>query len=338
MKSGLFLMSGLALMSAFMACSNDDELQAVVQAEGTPLVVQSVGVAGVDTKAGIRAASFKDGVTLGLFIYTGNLTGSYDVVSGSTVNVPYQKSTVGSAEKWTAANPIVLSSKAGNVFAYYPYVSSSSTPSAIPVTVSTAQGTGLSNGTEDALEQTDYMYSTSVSNVSNKKSAIANLVMNHALAMLSFKFVTGSPAYPGTGTVSSIKIYNVNGAQVVSTGSGTMNISTGVATATSPATGNSITVSPNITAATMNGGDESKVAKMLVYPTGSISTNQAELLVTIDGNNYKVPVPAGTGWAKGTNNTYTLTLKGTGLSITKVSIAQWQTGQAVSADIQTPEV
>ena len=173
MKKSYLLLAGLALMSAFTACSNEDEMKAVAQAEGTPLVVESVGVAEVGTKAGITAGSFSGSEKIGLYIYTGakgTLSGDYNTASSSipTVNVPYTQ-----GNPWTAAQPIILSSTTGVVYGYYPHNESyRGTGADVPVTVAAVQGTGQSAGTADASEQADYMYATAVENISNKSEKI----------------------------------------------------------------------------------------------------------------------------------------------------------------------
>lgn len=346
MKSGLFLMAGLALMSAFTACSNDDEMKAVAQAEGTPLVVQSVGVAEVGTKAGITAGSFSGSETIGLYIYTGakgTLSGAYNTASSSipTVNVPYTQ-----GNPWTAAQPIILSSTTGVVYGYYPHSGSAGDGSAVPVSVAADQGTGQSAGTADASEQADYMYATAVENISNKSARIATLTMNHALAMITFKFVQTSDdniKYPGAGKVSKIILKNVdNTKSALKTGDGRMNIYSGATTggvATVSSQPASITVQPSTETTLMGETAAAKLPRILVYPNTAVAAGDVEAIITVDGNDYKVPIPAltsTTGWNKGVNYTYTFTLKGTELQVTNVSIAPWVDKAEVGGDIQTP--
>ena len=338
MKKCLILMAGVALMSAFTACSNDDDVIAVAEGEGTPLVVESVGLDQASTKAGIFAAKFSNGEKIGVFIYSGakgTLSGAYNQTSTgiATTNVPYTQG----ASSWTATQPIILSSKMGVVYAYYPYNADYAlTGSDVPVTVAPTQGTGISAGTKDADEQKDYMYADPVENKSNKAPTIALLTMKHALAMLSFKFVQseGTDKYPGAGNVSLIKLANISGGTVVKTGSGSMNIATGAVTAPAGATANTISVTPNV--ALMGKSENKDIPHMLVYP-GAVAAGKAQISVTVDGNTYNVAVPElASGWEQGKNYLYTLTLKGTALTITNVTITRWEEQTGGTGNLQNP--
>lgn len=326
-------------MSAFTACSNEEDIPQMAQANGSELVVKSVGVAEVGTKAGIRATSFTGNEQIGVFIYTGakgTMSGDYNTSSSSipTVNVPYQQ-----GSPWTAAQPIILSSTKGVVYGYYPYSESAGDGSAVPVNVAATQGSGQSDGSKDVDGQTDYMYATATENVSNSNATIATMKMNHALAMLTFAFKQSDATtdkYPGEGKVSKIILKNKDGKSAVKTGAATMNIYDGVITVGSndvesnPA---SITVTPDaekslldVTTSLEGTATYPWLPRMLVYPNNGVAGDDAELLITVDNKQYTVPVPALTstqGWQAGNNYTYTLTLKGTDLSITRVEIAEW---------------
>lgn len=335
-------------MSAFTACSNEDEIPQVAQANGSELVVKSVGVAEVSTKAGIRARKFSGNEQIGLFIYTGakgTMTGDYNTASSSTiptVNVPYSHNTSG--DTWSATQPIILSSTSGVVYGYYPYNSDDAykTPTAIPVTVAASQGSGQSAGTADD-GQTDYMYAEATESVSNSSATISTLTMKHALAMLTFAFKQSdqvSDKYPGEGKVSQIILKNKSGKSVVKTGAATMNIYSGVINGGSDVVDSnpaSITVSPDpekslldvttsLEGTTADTYTYPFLPRMLVYPNGGVADNEAELLITVDSRQYTVPVPAltsTTGWLAGNNYTYTLMLKGTDLVISNVAISEW---------------
>lgn len=327
-------------MSAFTACSNEDEMPQMAQSNGSELVVKNVGVAQVNTKAGIRGAAFANGEKIGVYIYTGaegTLSGDYNTSSSTipTVNVPYQQ-----GSPWSATQPIILSSTEGVVYGYYPYSESAGDGSAVPVNVAATQGSGQSDGSKDVDGQPDYMYATSTANVSNKAATINTMTMNHALAMLTFKFIQSSEIndkYPGEGKVSKITIANINDGTVVATGAGTMNIADGTATPTAAATDQTITVNPSTATSLMGEGSANLLPRMLVYPVASIDANKAEIQVTVDGNNYKLAIPElEDGWAKGKNYVYTLTLKGTALQINDVAITPWEETTGGAGNIQNP--
>lgn len=345
MKSGLFLMAGLALMSAFTACSNDDEMKAVAQAEGTPLVVQSVGVAEVGTKAGIFGTSFADGAAIGVYLNAGELGQAYNAndETSVTTNVSYTKG----ASSWSWGNPIMLSSTVGTVRAYYPYNSSySGTGIDVPVSVAAAQ-TSISSGTEDVSDQKDYMYATKVSDISNArdKSTIATLKMNHALAMVTFKFKNSdSNPYVGAGKVSEIKLFNKapETKAVIKTGAGTMNIDDGSITIADGAATAGITTTIAEGNQSLKGiDDKTKLPHLLIYPqavSGDIAEGDVKVTVTVDGSKYTLSLPALTGGFERANNyVYEFTLEGTRLTITNVEIANWTDKAQTGGNISTPD-
>ena len=344
-------------MSAFTACSNEDEMPQMAQINGSELVVNNVGVAEVNTKAGIRGTEFTGSEQIGLFIYTGakgTMTGDYNTTASTipTVNVPYGRN----AGKWSATQPIILSSTKGVVYGYYPYTSGDTykTPTAIPVTVAADQGSGQSDGKVDVTEQKDFMYATAVENISNANATISTLTMNHALAMVTFVFQQTSEMnnlYPGEGKVSEIVLKNVdNTKSAVKTGNGTMNSYDGVTTGGSAKVGDlpaSITISPAVTKSLMGvtttnegTGELPQLPRMLVYPNEGVAAGYAEAIITVDGNKYKVAIPALTitdgKWQKGNNYKYTLTMKGTGLVVENVAIEDWVGQEAGTGTIQTP--
>ena len=362
MRKFYAIMASVALMSAFTACNNEDEIPSpMTNGDGSELIVKSVGVASVDTKAGITAEQFTNNETLGLYIYRGNGINGTTIASGdekyndgsgsemlSTVNVPYQTN----GNSWSATQPIILSNVKGKVYAYYPYVQNNNTAGtsvdnglAVKVSVSATQGTGQSNGKKDQ-DQTDYMWATPWSDVSNAAPSV-NLVMNHALTMITFKFVqTSVPAekYPGEGKVSQIVLKNQSGKQAVKIGDATMNIATGVITG---GTAGSITLTPNHGETLMGVGDAEKLPRLLVYPSAAnITGDDAEVTVTVDGNTYTAKIPALTvesaasKWKPGNNYIYTLTMKGTKLVVSSVAITRWHdvdgnTGE--NMPVQTPD-
>ncbi|MGM9796425.1 MAG: fimbrillin family protein [Parabacteroides sp.] len=368
MKKSYLFLAGLALMSAFTACSNDDEVPTqMAQNENTELIVNTVGVSQVNTKAGIRAGEFTKGESLGLYIYRGDgikdgaISGEdakyNDGTTGiSTVNVPYQQN-YNTTGKWGAVQPIMLSNIVGKVYAYYPYIANNNAAGddvddglAVGVTVNEDQGTGQSAGIEDANGQTDYMWADVNEGVSNMKPVV-NLSMNHALAMISFTFVQSPDAndkYPGIGQVSSIVLKNKDGGahSPVTTGNATMNISDG--TITGNAAG-SITVSGITTPTLMDVSSSVNpdlIPRMLVYPSSqNVGNDEAQVVVTVDGKAYTVDIPAllvagqPAKWEANKNYEYTLTLRGVELVVNQVTIKTWTLveGNDGGMDVQNPD-
>lgn len=334
-----------AFAAAFMgmtSCNNDDDV--VNNSTPNQLQVTAVGLEGIQSRVGITAKAFTEGESLGLYIYRGegiaDQNKAYNELSStiSTTNVQYTEAD----GKWAAASQaIILSNVVGKVYAYYPYSSAyTGDGTNVPVSVAASQGTGQSDGTKDATEQADYMYATVVSGISNASNTVA-LTMNHALAMVSFKFEQtsdGTLTYPGEGKVSSIVLKNADGKSVIKAGDATMHIGTGAITGANAAE-NGITLSPDATATLMDVEDAEKLPRLLLYPVGAdMAAGDAKVTVTVDGNAYTLPIPAVTGgYVAGKNYEYTFTLKGTGLDVTSVSITEWVNVEQTGGDIQTPD-
>lgn len=363
------IMASVALMSAFTACSNEDEMPSqMANVNGTELTVQTVGVASVNTKSGITANAFTNGEKLGVYIYRGSDAAAIgagnrkynDATSTGlmqTENVPYQQGT-GTEGGWGATQKIILSNVKGTVYAYYPYAVSNddATRLAIPIKVLTNQGTGQTDGKKDYEVSTDqyqydYMWATPVTNKSNADPS-ASLTMNHALAMISFQFVqTSDPtvAYPGEGKVTKIELKNKTGKTSIKTGDATMSIKDGSLNLTSAVATSSIVLEPDQNPlidvkkdneGTLSTPNKPYLPRLLLYPNSALASDDAEVTFTVDGNNYTLPIPelAG-GWARGNNYLYTITLKGTGLEISNVTITQWadKTGNSTDMNVEQPD-
>ena len=353
MKKIYSLLASVALMSAFTACSSDDEMPSqMANVNGTELTVETVGVAGVNTKSGITANAFTNGEKLGLYIYRGSDDAAIDAENRKyndatstglkpTENVPYDQTASG----WTATQKIILSNVQGTVYAYYPYAASNTdaTRLTIPISVAADQGDGQTDGVKDYTDQNqyDYMWATPVTGRSNMKPK-ANLTMNHALAMISFKFVqTDDPTvlYPGLGNVTKIELKNKSGKSAIKTGDATMSIKDGSLNLTSAVATSSIVLQPTENPL-INETAAAKLPRLLLYPNSGVAADDAEVTFTVDGNNYTLAIPAlNDGWTRGNNYLYTITLKGTALEISNVTITQWNdmTGNTDDMDVVTPD-
>lgn len=336
MKKNFLFVAAMAACVSFTSCSNDEaeNISAV-----SFLDVENVGLSDLDSRVGIRADKFTDGETIGLFVYDGAIGSAYNNQAGvSTVNVPYKEVD----GDWVADQPIVLSTVEGTVYAYYPYHQDNTNAAAIPVTVVADQGTGQGAGVSDKNEaQIDYMWADKVEGISNADNGV-DIAMNHALAMVSFKFVQTSNAgliYPGVGKVSSIVLKNAQSKSLIKTGAATMNIGDqGKLTLGQTATAG-ITIEPSTTTALLGNTDEDLTPRMLVFPVAAISAGDILISVTVDGNEYTVQAPAlAAGYKAGFNHEYTLKMTGTGLEINgDVAVKEWQPVPAGEIDVQKPD-
>lgn len=348
MKKSYLALAGLALMSAFTACSNDDDNFSAAKA-GSQLVVKSVGVAGVDTKAGITAAAFSGSESIGLYVNNGSLGTKYD----QDVDYENVKYTATSGQNWTTTSMITLTNVVGTVRAYYPYSDdngaydvnnpdAANDGTAIKMTVNGSQGTGIAGGAADDPAQIDYMWADPVATASSSAPQVA-LSMNHALTMLSFQFTNdGMTPYPGAGKVTSIKLSNKSGKTALKTGDATMNINDGTITLDASATPASISVAPD--AATLkNVSDLNDLPRMLVYPANTATATDIEAgdiiaEIILDDVQFTLDLPAiSGGFLPGKNYQFNFTLKGVELEVTNVTIKTWQKVPTAAGDIQNPD-
>ena len=346
MKKSYLTIAAMAACVSFASCSNE-EIQSVDN-HGSVLAVNKVGLEGVNSRAGITAVAFTNGESLGLSIYRAydgtttvpTYTAYNDYETLPAANVKYTQSAAG----WTATQPIVLSTVVGTVYAYYPYREYTAletfTPSALPLFVNSAQGTGQSDGTVDA-DQTDYMWATPVEGLSNKVATV-DLEMNHALAMVTFKFQQsqdGGDAYPGKGLVSKIVLANTDAStkKYIMAGNATMNLADGKITLAQDAVNTGITLTPAATEdshSLMDVTDEAKLPRLLLYPVAEFGAQDVMVTITLDGNDYKLNLPARTaGYKAGENYQYTFTMKGTELVLANVAIKPWTAIEANDGDL-----
>lgn len=278
-KNFYFVMAAVAAMS--MASCSQDEMPSVNEiakqdAGPVELGVSQIGLEKATTRSGISGTAFSGTESVGVFIFDSSISSGAaqsadNYLKGSvttpTLNVKYQRTQHGAEPpytySWDAADPIILSTTVGKVYAYYPWTTGYTDATAIPVSVAADQGTGQSDGTADANGQTDFMWASVVnggnsvnafSNASGDINHQAKLTMNHALAMISFTFqqATGADGanalYPGLGQVSSIVLKNKasNTQHVIKTGGSTMDINDGSLALTRAAANdaNTITVAP----------------------------------------------------------------------------------------------
>lgn len=107
-------------------------------------------------------------------------------------NLKYTASTSGQNQEWIPDQEVYLNKELCSIHAYYPYSTTVTEITAIPVTTS---------------DQADYMYSGNTIQV-NTENQTATLEMEHALSVITLIIKRGS--YVGTGQVSKIGI-NGNG-------------------------------------------------------------------------------------------------------------------------------
>lgn len=351
MKFKFMSMAALAAMVAFTACTNDDEPAG--NNNYAALSKVSVGINNMtNSRAGITAKNFTgDNIAIGMFLFGPNgVSDAYNETDNNgamkdPLNIKYYRGVEDDNEYFISDNAIILSSKEGKLYSYYPYSENAGTDAtAIPVKLNSAQGTGISDGTVDA-GTADYMYSEVVSGVCNTTEKV-NVKMNHALAMVTFKFVRNT--YTGKGHIELIKLSNKQDGTYVLAGDGTMNIVDGTITAT---TAGAVYCEPKVELPGKE--DATEIPHMLVYPQATeMAAGDVLLTIKMDGVEYEINLPntlAGGAneaykWEKGNNYVYTLTMTGRGFGNgvdgkddIDVTINPWNDIPVANGDLSTPK-
>ena len=309
MKNFLFSAAIAASMFFVSSCSNDSVITPEIEQGDQPTLLNVTTNIEVASRSvtGRPVNSFVSGDEIGLFVSSGAVNSPYNGVA-SNKNVKSAFTTV-----WTQATPVYLSSLMATIYAYYPWNAAATDGTAIDI---------------DHTSQTDYMYATPVTNINNRQPRAA-ITMNHALSLVQFDFKKEN--YTGVGSLTAISIANkTGGTSLISTGK--LNLTNGAIT--KGASKEPVTKATNLPQ-TIGTWNESTFPKMLVIPTSSTATaGDIVISFTVDGQVYKWNVPAGTAWEQGKKNTYTVTIKGTALEVSPVTITPWGNGDSGNGSIQ----
>ena len=305
----LLIYAMLIATTLLASCNNEDANYSLENNE----VLTELGVTPslsniVATRASIT--SFANGAEIGLFVTSGSVSNEYNNV---TTNANVKSRYNSSSNTWSQTPAVYLSSVDATIYAYYPYNSSSKQGDNI----------NIEHGT-----QTDYLYGTHSAGQSaiNNGNSRVNLTMHHALALLQFKINRSN--YTGVGKVTSITVGNASGKTCVFNRA-TMSIQTGVLTNTVGQNSSASIVNQSglYTIPTTASSVENPNLRLMLLPVSAIQrTGDVTITFTIDNKNYTWDVPANTTWKSGTKNTYTVTITGTELIISNVSITDWTDG------------
>ena len=223
---------------------------------------------------------------IGVFV-TNTSGGDYD--GHSYNNIPFTANGSDASQTWNGSS-IALSMNEGKCYAYYPYNSSVTDMTNIPVSTS---------------GQDDYMYATAVT--VNANNTTASLKMKHALSAVRFMIKKGT--YAGTGQVTAVSVKS----SALGT-SGTLNAVTGEVTSVS-GKGSTISVSKSLKLST-----STQDVDVIVVPTGSAA--DLTLSITLDGTTYSTVV-SGAAVTKANCNKYTLTVNQGELALSGIEIGDW---------------
>ena len=242
---------------------------------------------------------------------------SYTTTSGdkSGTNISY-KATSTQGSFTPSSNPIYLEGSDTYTFsAYYPYNSDIAEENTIITASTTAenQGTGI-----------DFLYASS--ETATKGEPDVDFTFAHCMSLLSLTFTQGEGLEGAT-----MSEYTLSGIYL----NGTFDTSTGKATATTDATGET----EQETTLTMSAGFGS-TSSVLLFP--QTLSNGITVNVTIDGNIYsatlnpKVEDETSTELKAGYKYAYTITVTKVGLRIEGATITSWGEGTDGSGSVAIP--
>lgn len=287
MKKIIFMAAMSALVLGFTSCNHDDNPVEEAQ-NSSALIVRT----DIQTRATI--SEFSRSAELGLFVTSGKLGNNYHSLPGnSNVCSTYD------GTYWEQSPAVYLNSDPATVYAYYPYVASSTNGKAVPV---------------EHITQKDYMYGTHSigQNSINNLNPVVRLTMRHALSLIIFQFEPCD--YSGTGKVTQVGIMNAPGKKVLFS-EGRMDISTGKITGSDGK--NEMAVTNEI--------EGNQCANLMVLPTSVPSTGDIFVQFKVDGKPYTWKVPAETVWTGGTKYTYTVKVSDKKITVGNVIIKDWDT-------------
>ncbi|MDX9782600.1 MAG: fimbrillin family protein [Bacteroidales bacterium] len=321
-------LAGLSLLLLLGGCSKNNGLTNNFYEE---LKVKAIVANSTQTKAIIYDDRFPEGAGIGVQLLKLTDGAAYS----AKTNVLF---TSDGAGNWSSTETYILNPLKAKVYGYYPYVSlaDNSLPfTTIPVSITAKAGYN---------SDTDYMFATPVeseaSAVYNSNNTIS-LRMNHALAQISMLVYKDN--YNGDGSLTDFFIEDA----IPGTGhilinadpvDFTMDITNGLITGgvegviernlSTPVVIGQASSDPKFPSDDLTELKAQVLAKgvsTMVVPTSTIGADEIKFSFVIDGNRYSVNNLSSITWEKGRQYIYTIRLSGTSLTISQVTIAQWET-------------
>lgn len=256
----------------------------------------------VQTKGLIEGNTLADGSEVGVTVLKTD-NSDYDGIDGFK-NVKFIASSDGGSQKWTPTKDILLSATKGTLYAYYPYSTSVTDISAVPVSATSEN-------------QTDYMYGTPVSNLNNK-NATAEVTLEHALAAVRLNISKGS--FSGAGKITAVSVSG----EAIATGAN-LDTMTGEL---SDFTGKGTAISPVFESFTVSATPE--VKDFIVIPTGE--TKPFTISIKVDGVTIEANTPA-IDLREGVIAEFDVKVNSKAITIGSVSVTPWSNSPQESLEI-----
>ena len=303
----------LASALTIASCTNDDDIAQNSSRNALDIKVAVQNIAG--SRAMVFGQTLPAGSEIGVCVVADADGGNYDGITTGYTNVAYRAAGESTAQTWgpaDASKQILLSGTPGKAIAYYPYASTVTDYTAIPV---------------DIADQTDWMYSGEVGPLTDA-APLAEFVMNHALTALNVNFVRDA-AYTGEGEVTALT--------VTSDGLATNGTFSAVDGAFASTSGAGSAVSVIDAAFTLTSGAANQENPYMFVPTTD-ETKDFTVTATVDGKAYNVGVAMNEAFAPGKMYKLNVKVTNTGLTVSKVTLVDWNIDTSLPEGTLQPEV
>ena len=302
--AGKLGLMAVAVCSAFAvsSCADDEVLD---RADKAPLQIS------VNTESGVSRSLIHDdflpgGSSIGLSLY--NSADGLDYDNQGYSNVKFTATGDGADQTWgtTGLAPSVSANEA-TLVAYYPYNGADDLDlTAVPV---------------ETASQTDYMFSGPVTGINNTNADKVEITMHHALTAVRVQLVLGD--YSGKADVTDISVGSpaLGSAATLNAADGTLAAITGK--------GDMLTLPAGFTLAAAGTDTD-----FLLVPDAEVVSGTTTVTATIGGKTYSAGIEFSKAYQQGYIYTYILTLNNTGLSVTKVNVNPWKSGNDDSDELQ----
>ena len=255
-----------------------------------PLTIES---AMVDAQVATRTTTTLTSGSIGIFLsgegYTAISNRRYDYA----------------ASAWSpnggAGNAIFLGGTTASVCAYYPWQEALGNSTAIPLT-----SQSLANNNQD------FCFAPNRNMDGSSAGRSTNFIMKHAYAKLTFKFQRSN--YPGACRVQKVELKNL-------LPSATLNIGTGAYSTAAGVANSSVSLAKDVTVPAT--GTVTWGSDILLVPCTPAGTGMT-VVITVNGEMMSTTIPvADYRPVQGVYKTILITVKGTGINITKVEAEDW---------------
>ena len=301
-RKGTKLLSQLLCIGAVFTACTDDEV--INQADKAPLQVSVNTSLAKQSRAIVHGEWLPSGSTIGMSLFD---TEGDDYDGQGYYNIQYKATGAEEAQTWASmgVTPAVSANEAVLV-AYHPYNDDEDLDIfAMPVEIAS---------------QTDYMYSGSVTGITNAAPK-ADIVLDHALTAIRVKLVLGD--FTGDASVSEIAVASpaLASAATLNAADGSLDNIVGQ--------GDKFALPVNF--GLVAGGTDNDI---MFVPDAAVASGVTTVSATIGGKKYTAGIECDQAYKQGYIYTYTLTLNNSGFAVTKVNVKPWETGTDNSAVLQ----